>query len=404
MTIRILYEQQAKTEVQRLINQSDGISFAVAWAGMNDISRTLNRNKRKVLQGVIGTHMYQTSPDALEMLTTNSRIFCLPPSGRLFHPKIYLFWSERNNNATMIIGSHNLTKSAFDSGNIEISVMIETSTDDHEFLNLREFISDHWENARHIDTDEFLREYSAAYRRKQNARNTLDQIIPTRTRNPPPINNPISPLLLSWDDYINGVKDNTELEGRLSVLDAAQNLLLKKDFRYMTPLEQKAIAGIYGRTEERLYNLGWGAFGSNFGHGDLKGIIRRQNHDRIGLLADALNAIPATGDVSKDNYQSFVDSYQQAFRGLPHGGRIKSASRFLSLKRPDLFLTVNSGNERKIREATGAPPINFDNYWNHIVLPLTECNWWNEEPETKLGARLWPYRAAMLDCLYYEED
>ena len=63
---------------------------------------------------------------------------CLPPDGRLFHPKVYLF--ETGSGMSAVVGSHNLTGGAFGGKNIEVSVLIEGGADEKVFADLQSFV------------------------------------------------------------------------------------------------------------------------------------------------------------------------------------------------------------------------------------------------------------------------
>lgn len=55
----------------------------------------------------------------------SSAVRYMPPNSKLFHPNVYIFTNEANEQ-TAIIGSHNLTHSAFSGhNNTEASVLIK---------------------------------------------------------------------------------------------------------------------------------------------------------------------------------------------------------------------------------------------------------------------------------------
>ena len=90
---------------------------------------------------------------------------------------------------------------------------------------------------------------------------------------------------------------------------------------------------------------------------------------------------------------------------LPRVSSVHSASRLLAVKRPDVFVAVNSQNRRGLCEAlvVAHSTLDLDNFWERIVEPVRMSPWWlAPRPKGGLEARLWDCRAAMLDSLYYE--
>src|SRR5579872_6518403 len=121
MEVSMLTEKQATPTVARLVRECIQFDVAVAWAGANAVVDAMLAAHPKLGRVVIGTHMYQTDPTVLRAFMPCKGARCLPPDGRLFHPKVYLF--EMPTGLSAVVGSHNLTAGAFDGKNIEVSVL-----------------------------------------------------------------------------------------------------------------------------------------------------------------------------------------------------------------------------------------------------------------------------------------
>lgn len=128
----------------------------------------------------------------------------------------------------------------------------------------------------------------------------------------------------------------------------------------------------------------------------------KDNNPNISL---ALDAIPPNVSVSKVDYLKYIERFKRAFPkgrdGLP------MASRLLAMKRPDLFLCIDSKNESKLYESFGILKAikrkDYEKYWDLIIVPLMASPWWKSPPPSSgIEREVWQARAAFLDCLYYE--
>lgn len=397
MAARMLTGCQAAEEMRRLANQSNEISLAVAWATEGDVTDAILQSC-KVSRAVVGTHMYITAPATLRRLAElpNARVVA-PDKPRLFHPKVYLF--KNGKTTTAVVGSHNLTANAFAS-NIEASVLVETEHDDKLVQELRQFIADSWQVAEPLGGD-FLFSYEKQYEAMRTHRQALLKF--RRIQRPAKDSKRPSLLNMSWQDFVRRVKavDLHDFEKRLELLERARLLFAQRlTFEQMNLDERKAIAGTYGKREPRLDNIDWGWFGTMFPMGTFKNLV---NTDAAGLSA-ALDHIPPTNEVTQSQYEAYVSEIRAAFAGKARQGGYAVASRLLAMKRPDVFVAVNSRNRETLCEdlMVAHSTIDIDNFWERIVEPIRLCPWWRaDRPSGRLDARLWDCRAAMLDSIYY---
>jgi hypothetical protein len=401
LTVKLLTESDARKEVARLIDSSKFVDFAVAWAGKNKVFDLFSKASAKFRHVTVGTHMYQTDPHVLRELMPYRSVHYMPPNGRLFHPKVYIFFSE--NLVAAIVGSHNLTAGAFEGRNIEASVLLVGDGRNETLQKLSEFVRASWTATSPID-EEFLFSYEIQHKANKSTRNALERFQPlSRPRNAQTTGD--GPLSISWGQFVRRVENERhhKLEERLLVLERARALFGNgKTFEKMTREERRAIAGTYGRKEPTLGDLPWGWFGTMFGMGDFKNLVSEAPHH----LSEALEHIPSDTDPEESDYSAFARAFRAAFRGKAHKGGIATASRLLVMRRPDIFVGINNANKQGVCDAFGVAhtTLSLDNYWERVIAPIQLCPWWlHRRPRNSDEGRIWDNRAALIDCIYYEE-
>lgn len=121
-------------------------------------------------------------------------------------------------------------------------------------------------------------------------------------------------------------------------------------------------------------------------------------NDNPESLDAALDHIPLTGAVNRKGFDAFVANYQWERSG------VGTASRLLAMKRPDLFMCIDSKNRSQVAGAfavTGSSLQTFDGYWD-LLLRIWKCPWWRApQPKQSIERRLWKARVALLDAVYY---
>ena len=168
----------------------------------------------------------------------------------------------------------------------------------------------------------------------------------------------------------------------------------------MSQKERKAIAGTYAPNESKLDDLPWAWFGNMFSFGSLKNLV---NANPQGI-SDAMDCIPETGEVSEENYIEYTKLFAKAFSRSARNGTLATVSRFLAMKRPDVFTVVNSGNRKGICAAFGVTQssLGITTYWQDIIMPMQVSPWWlHDRPTSRLEGRIWDARAALIDSIYY---
>jgi hypothetical protein len=207
---------------------------------------------------------------------------------------------------------------------------------------------------------------------------------------------------MTWDRFFEAVKSerdergNSTLDRRVYVLDQAKMRFQQhQHFKEMPPLTRYEVAGI---VLDRNSDHGW--FGSMFGAGRFKAGVKRNDPH----LSKALDHIPLSSSVMRKHYFAYVKEIKKAFpKG---GGGLATATRLLTMKRPDVFVCLDKENKSRLCEAFDVPQsLSFEAYWDLIVKRIQACKWWNvRRPASRTEALVWDGRAAFLDALFYEWD
>ena len=383
-----------KDNIERLIDSYPHISFGVAWASAStEAYKLLLKNKAKIKTGVFGTHFYQTHPDVLEDFIESKQVkFALQPTG-VFHPKIYLFW--RDSQWEAIIGSANFTAGAI-SKNTELCTLLSNEDGNH-LKELKTLISNYSEQANSITRQEAVNYRNIWIAKQPELRKLADQY-GEKAATKLAINSRV--MSLNWQEFMAEIKKdpNHGFEERLVLLDEMQGIFASAThFKDIDGQGRRAIAGIQNTLIERY---GW--FGSMGGAGAFKKVIINTPE----FISMGLDHIPKAGMVTKSNYLRFINEYLKSF----HYGRggIATATRLLSMKRPDQFLCVDSANRRKLANdfgMTNASTLSYEDYWNEVVERIINSPWWKSAPpESGEELQAWKGRAAMLDAIFYEVD
>lgn len=401
MLWRFLTEVMASRTLCALIQCCRQAHVAVAWATKSPETEALLQCG-KLARAVIGTDGYVTHPKVLQECRDNPKVRVIAPDAvRLFHAKLYIFKLEGGQGAA-IIGSHNLTRSAFArGGNIEASALLQCAWNEPVLQEMVTFVAQHWGDAESLQDGNFLFAYETQYAAKEAARRALREF--KRLRAPRKGAAGPSPLSLNWDEYCRALQDDAHegLAERVRMLEAVRKLFARQSsFSAMNVAQRKAVAGTFAKGEPTLDDGDWAWLGSPRGFGEFKTLVNTQPEG----LSRALGHIRLQGPVSRTQFDAFVREFRKAFQGKGHKGGLRTASRLLAVKRPDWFVPVNSRNQAALCAALGLPVsrLSLDSYWADVIEPVHTSTWWRHpRPQVPSQARLWELRAALLDVLYY---
>jgi HKD family nuclease len=400
VTINLIDSTKIATKLKKLIKKHRSISMAVAWGGLMPEAETLLENRDKFKSVLFGLDFSATDPDLVDRLVDIPNAFVAKSQKGCFHPKIYYFESDAK--AEAIIGSANFTRGGL-GNNTEASVHISGSVNDPFFLQVR----------RQLESYSYLqlpvtKEIALAYRRQAEAAKKkprpANPILPTEKEDWMRINSPLSTM--QWVEFAALARQDQyhDFEKRIQLVRYIQQMFSKTpSFADFSSVNAKGFAGVLGANEAQqseLHHIEWGWFGSMRGAGVFAGLICAQHKK----LAKALDGIPIRGDVTKEQFETFVEAFKAPFSSSLRTAGLAPATRLLAMKRPDFFVCVNNGNKVGLAHALCFAPttIDLNNYWRRVIEPIQQASWYNEPRKQGRDMELWDARVAMLDAIYYK--
>jgi HKD family nuclease len=386
-------------ELSRLIRDCSSCQVAVAWASIGfGAFDLLVKHAKKIDRMVVGTHFYQTHPQFIEKFRTHPNVRFVTQTTGVFHPKVY-FFENTGLKWECLVGSPNFTSSAV-SRNDEMAVLLtcEDQGATAAVNAVRSSIGAYWKKAVVLDADE-LQAYTEAWGQKQPVLKDVQSEFVA-----PVVDKPIP--LCTWPEYFAVLKqrsretpDHHDLQERLRVIQAVQDLFADHPrFSDMDRIQRNKVAGTLHHAHGIIDGINYHWFGSMWGARQFKTVIK-DHHENVSL---ALDTIPATGEVTKQDYLEFVSRFRKAF---PNGGDgVGTATRLLAMKRPDVFVCLDSKNRRRLFKDFGIRGgVDYSGYWDSIIKKVMGSPWWNAPtPQPGLEQEVWKARTAFLDCVYYD--
>lgn len=387
----LITSSEIEKEFKRLMVEYSEYYWATAWAGADfEYFKMLMKYKGKIRKVIVGTSFDHTHPKFIETFIKDKHVKFSKQSNEIFHPKIYLFQNNKDE-WEVLIGSMNFTSAGF-YDNVEALILISNKDkSDLLYKDTLDLINKSWEKAIYF-TKEKLQKYTLAYKNQQKRSGEYVKNKPGKPVNRTEIMN------LSWEDFIKkiGEGDKQSKEGRIKLLKMARGFFLKhKHFNKMDTDERKAIAG----TKKELN----GIFCWWFGHMP-NSIFKRKIKENNLNISRALDQIPLEGVVpAKQNYLDFIEFFTKAFQKEKRKGKV-TAFRLLAMKRPDVFICLDSANEKKLKRDFGIKgEITFERYWDDIIERIFDSEWYNTPaPKDKEELEIWKGRSAFLDVIFYD--
>jgi len=403
--MKIVYDSKEISKIlSSMIKRYEKYYILTAWAsGEHTAFNDLIKNKNKIQKMVVGTEFYQTNPNFIkEFINSKNVKFIIKAQEGTFHPKVYLF-ENNENDWQCLIGSANFTKSAM-SINDEIMVLINQNDNNAKetYINLKKQIDKYWKSADIMDSLYFQR-YEKIFTK---SKKILDKLENKYTKNKSEKSILQSKVLtMGWNEYFENIKLDKfhSFEERLNLLETAKQYFEQYDTFSSMPYEiRKQIAGIkkfnpYKNKEK----FDWGWFGSMAGAGYFKQKIKENNI----YISNALDSIPLNGVVTYENYKDFISNFLKAFNDTGGDG-LATATRLLSMKRPDFFICLDSQNKEQLRNDFGIKKksLDYEEYWSEVIERIQDSLWWNsKKPTDAIELKAWNSRVAMLDVLFYKK-
>jgi len=376
----------------QLVDKAKKIHFAVAWASCGfDACQKLLSMRHKIKRGVVSLDFYQTDPDFIEEFNGKAVVKFIRSSTGVFHPKVYFF--EMAGGAwECLLGSANFTAGGF-GRNREMMVHFAggNASSDEIARDICQQIHESWEEgipASNIDLDRYR------YWQNQSRRSLKYN---AKTLRP----DAVDLLNKSWPDFCHLVCSETshQIEPRLRILSVAHDSFVK--YGSLQKMPQDLVKGIAGLIQSD--EMPWAWFGNMNGAGVYKNLI----NTNLEGFSRALDEIPLTGQVTKEDYNSYIERYISIYPtkdGIPIRHGLGTATRFLAMKRPDYFVGLNTANRQNLSAAFGIKIKNHDynDYWDWVVEPICQSKWWtSRRPRVPLEREVWDGRSALLDAIFY---
>ena len=381
--------------------------LATAWATPNQGLRALRRqNPRPEVRAIVGLSGNITAPEALRELADMGELRAGPAAGerRLFHPKVYIFRGACRSVAW--IGSANFTCPGF-GGNEKVlghqEVLFETSDTE---------AAEHWFNQLRTECkrlDKVAINFYADHRRKHRPAQRSKTWDPASLDESPPV------WLLNevddWRSFVAALKRCDQWWQRWSGKHHPKNpwsvLGEKNSWRETIQELGGVIRGNWREIDDddqsRLLGLRknhWALLG-RIGLGLSKQIVFQKYREKIQKTV--LRAVAAKDadfpDVAIEAYKTLID--------LDDVGPA-TATRLLTLARPDRFVSLNGGSEEGLARYFGfqhpTALKNLDNYRSLLERIYDQA--WFREPAPQDGSEqeIWSMRAALLDCFVYKDS
>lgn len=390
MKVNVLTDADTLFErLEALFRWAESVDLCYAWAcssGGTDRHWKV-MNLAKVRRAVIGTSFARTEPAAIVAL--DAKPDCLKliiKSDGTFHPKV--IFGRKGDQRRAIVGSANFTGAAFTT-NTELSIEIDGSKADDQMRLIQKFIDERWQDGEILDYD-WLVDYKALWERERNRK--------VRVPGAPLEITSLTSLEMTWPEYVELIQKQ---EGRLTknfkikVAAATGSYFWEigtaaKMFRKTSRFSDLSV-------DDRTFLMGernsTGLLGSMGGAGWAMETVQRFPK-KIGR---GLDQLPLDGPVSPALALKVLTILTDL-----HGVSVGVASRLMTIKRPDLFISVNNGSEPKLANARNGVRIKNSKHYMLLLNSIWNTEWFRSpRPDDADEAALWDWRVALLDSSLY---
>lgn len=386
MQVSMLTTSEAHASaLKALFAWAHDVDLACAWATASEGNAAHWKfiDVNKIRRAVIGVEFAQTEPWVLRTLLKGDRLRVGLAKGT-FHPKVYM--GTKGGSVRAIVGSANFTGAAF-SSNVELGVLMEGRRSDPRMKDLAKFINRQWNMGMQVD-EGWIEDYQFSFDNRPKA-----PVIPRAKMQVTSVDD----LQMPWSRYYrvlqaqeNRIEGIGVFRGRTSYsreLDDTQKVFnTYPRFADVPEAQRRLLMG--------LPRDSTGLIGSMGAARHAKSLVKKKPAE----IGEHLDRIPLEGPVTIE----LVSDVMHGMTSL-HGVKLGVATRLLTVKRPDLFVSVNKGSNPQLamllrrRQVTTVPH----------YLDLLQTVWrleWHKAPAPRDAHQreAWGRRAALLDAILYE--
>ncbi len=373
--------------ISRCIEEYSNISFAVAWIKNNEIYQKLLKNKDKIQFSTVGIDFAGTDVNVLKDFQNSNKVK-IYKGEFTFHPKIYVFYNRTKYKA--IVGSANLTNGGMVHNN-ECAVLF---TENDKGISLKDILGqlNIYFNQAKIITEDIINEYSKEYKYIQdNNESIVKRLESTKQKiNEAPFIN------LKWEEVSKNIKSSKYLNIRIEVLEEIQDIFRNleknnKSLFYLMKNDEENFKKVIGRLGD------YRAFGGLFTY-DMK----RPDDKKLSKYLSKIKL----GPINQADIFNQLKEYLQIMN--EKNVKIGIATRLLAVKRPDLFLCVNDGNQNSIKELFGFKISGIDEYIQLLKI-IYNTDYFNhkltkDEKQDEALVTISKYRVALLDSYLLQDE
>lgn len=374
--------------------------WVLPWAGPTKgfkLADVLSENDNRIDQLVVGFQQYQTAPEFVARYLRNPKVRFLWQTDGTLHSRLFLFYNTPYDWAA-IVGSSDFCAESF-SRNREVNILLtHKDADLFVFQKMSDQVDALWNESIRLNMAD-LNTYQDAYQMHQHHLQALKHYNPAQTHDNPRSTAPhlqnAGLDIADWATFYHEVLTHGhEVDLRVQLLQQAEAMFRSvESFVDLPPLQRKCLAGFQKKV--RGSDINWMHFGSMRGAGEFKNLIMQDND-----LARAIDIIPLDGEVTDEQ----LNTYFQAFSRWKNP--LASATRLLTMKRPDLFICLDSQNQKDLSQRLQIPQNQFTlpNYRPVILSRLYRSLWYQDTAPatTATESLVKKYRLAMLDSLLVE--
>lgn len=368
------------------------------------IYQKLLKNKDKIQFSTVGIDFAGTDVNVLKDFQNSNKVK-IYKGEYTFHPKIYVFYNRTKYKA--IIGSANLTEGGM-YNNDECAVLF-TESDGVLLDNVLEKLEDYFDKAK-IITDGIIETYSKEYEAiKENNNSIVKRLEPTKQKidEAPYID-------LKWGE-VSEIIQQIDFVDRSGMLNDIQEIFKKLDdsnikFENLELDERRMIIG-----NSKDVNNKYRAFGGLASGGKAQQILLNQDDIKNTELRSIIEELDKIELLNEDNMchpvsETIVRNIVKTVMGI-EGCGISTVTRLLAVKRPDLFLCVNDGNQNSIKELFGfriSGKYEIDKYIKLLKM-IYNTDYFNhkltkEEKQDEALVTISKYRVALLDSYLLQDE